>query len=194
MYTFFACLAPICMLSRCFLTKFLHRCSVGSLLRVRCWLGTRFLSFLSHSLSWGPPRKTAREKKTYVKEVAAQAGQHGDGGGGGRAKLGHQEATWKNLACLLHPHLNSDNGLPTPTPPFPPPPPPFAKECPTNNELSANFQLSSNTETLLLSTTEHANRLANVQKRVCNVYIFRWSFRFCVPALVVGSVFVCVCV
>ena len=27
------------MLSRCLLTKFLHRSSVGSLLRVRCWLG-----------------------------------------------------------------------------------------------------------------------------------------------------------
>ncbi len=28
------------LLSRCFLTKFLHRRSVGSLLRVHCWLGT----------------------------------------------------------------------------------------------------------------------------------------------------------
>ncbi len=37
---FFACLAPpICMLSRCLLTKFLHQSSVASLLRVRCWLG-----------------------------------------------------------------------------------------------------------------------------------------------------------
>ncbi len=35
----FARLAPICMLSRCLLTKFLHRRSVRSLLRVRCWLG-----------------------------------------------------------------------------------------------------------------------------------------------------------
>ncbi len=35
----FARLVPICMLSRCLLTKFLHRSSVGSLLRVRCWLG-----------------------------------------------------------------------------------------------------------------------------------------------------------
>ncbi len=35
---------PICMLSRCLLTKFLHRSSVGSLLRVRCccWLGSPF--------------------------------------------------------------------------------------------------------------------------------------------------------
>ena len=35
----FARLAPICMPSRWLLTKFLHRSSVGSLLRVRCWLG-----------------------------------------------------------------------------------------------------------------------------------------------------------
>ncbi len=35
----FASLAPISMLSRCFVTKFLHRSSGGSLLRVRCWLG-----------------------------------------------------------------------------------------------------------------------------------------------------------
>ncbi len=34
-------LALICVLSRCLLTKFLHRSSVGSLLRVRCWLGCR---------------------------------------------------------------------------------------------------------------------------------------------------------
>ncbi len=36
---FFARLAPICMLGRCLLAKFLHRSSVGSLLRVCCWLG-----------------------------------------------------------------------------------------------------------------------------------------------------------
>ena len=35
----FVRLAPICMLSRCLFTKFLHRSSVGSLSRVRCWLG-----------------------------------------------------------------------------------------------------------------------------------------------------------
>ena len=40
-YTFFASLVPICMLSRCLLAKFLHRSSVGSLSRVRCWLGSR---------------------------------------------------------------------------------------------------------------------------------------------------------
>ncbi len=36
----FARFAPICTLSPCLSTKFLHRRSVGSLLRVRCWLGT----------------------------------------------------------------------------------------------------------------------------------------------------------
>ncbi len=36
----FAHLVPICMLSRSLLTEVLHRNSVGSLLRVRCWLGT----------------------------------------------------------------------------------------------------------------------------------------------------------
>ncbi len=39
-YTFWHVLAPICMPSRCLVTKFLHRSSGGSLLRVRCWLGT----------------------------------------------------------------------------------------------------------------------------------------------------------
>ena len=50
-HTFFARLAPICMLSRCLLTKFLHRSSVGSLLRVRCWLGNLFFFFLHSTLS-----------------------------------------------------------------------------------------------------------------------------------------------
>ncbi len=36
----FARLAPICMLSRCSLTKSLQRRAAGSLLRVRCWLGS----------------------------------------------------------------------------------------------------------------------------------------------------------
>ncbi len=37
--TSFARLMPICKLSRCLSTTFLHRSSVGSLLRVPCWLG-----------------------------------------------------------------------------------------------------------------------------------------------------------
>ena len=36
----FACLVPICVLGRCSLATFLHRSSVGSLWRVRCWLGS----------------------------------------------------------------------------------------------------------------------------------------------------------
>ena len=36
-YACFARLAPICILSLCLLTKFLHRSSVRSLSRVRCW-------------------------------------------------------------------------------------------------------------------------------------------------------------
>ncbi len=32
---------PICMLSRWLVTRFLHRSSVGSLLKVHCWLGER---------------------------------------------------------------------------------------------------------------------------------------------------------
>ncbi len=41
-HTFLHVSTPIHILSRCLLTKFLHRSSVGSLLRVRCWLGTSF--------------------------------------------------------------------------------------------------------------------------------------------------------
>ncbi len=54
MYTlrtrFLARLAPICMLSRCSLTKFLHWSSGGSLLRVRCWLGSGTLIFTKTSI------------------------------------------------------------------------------------------------------------------------------------------------
>ena len=77
---------PICVLGRCLATKFLRRKSVGSLLRVRCWLGPPppprlllvFLSFPSFlSLSFPPPREREREreqrkrishKKTFGKE------------------------------------------------------------------------------------------------------------------------------
>ncbi len=38
-YAFSHVLAPIRMLRRCLLTKFLHRSSLGSLSRVHCWLG-----------------------------------------------------------------------------------------------------------------------------------------------------------
>ena len=46
----FARLAPICTLSQCLVTKLLHRSSVGSLLRMHCWLGT--LSPHAHVWAW----------------------------------------------------------------------------------------------------------------------------------------------
>ena len=59
----FARLAPICMLSRCLLTKFLHWSSVGGLLRVRCWLGRQFFF-------WGGG------EVVVFKKVESTAGQH----------------------------------------------------------------------------------------------------------------------
>ena len=47
-YTLLTRLAPICMLSRCLLATFLHRSSVGSLLRVHCWLGNCTKSHCVH--------------------------------------------------------------------------------------------------------------------------------------------------
>ena len=38
--TFLHVWRPICVLTRCLSTKFLHRSSGGSLIRVHCWLGT----------------------------------------------------------------------------------------------------------------------------------------------------------
>ena len=54
--------APTCMLSPCLLMKFLHWSSVGSLLRVRCWLGTPFWAVLVLS----PARK--EEFRYYFQE------------------------------------------------------------------------------------------------------------------------------
>ena len=51
---FFARLAPICMLIRCLLTKFLHRSSADSLLRVRYWLGSIIAPKWLLSLAWCP--------------------------------------------------------------------------------------------------------------------------------------------
>ena len=43
-YTLLACFCTFfCMLTRLLLKKLLHRSSVGSLLRVRCWLGSDFI-------------------------------------------------------------------------------------------------------------------------------------------------------
>ena len=49
---------------------------------------------------------------------------------------------------------------------------------PTNNALLINFLLSSDAEILLISTDWAYESAQNVQKRVCNVYIFRLSFHF----------------
>ena len=54
----FAHLVPICMLSRCLLTKFLRRSSVGSSLRARCWLGMYYQP--SNQMCWLPPHKWAQ--------------------------------------------------------------------------------------------------------------------------------------
>ncbi len=49
---FFAHSASICMLSRCLLAKVLHRSSIGSLLRVRCWLGARRTQQVQQVMEW----------------------------------------------------------------------------------------------------------------------------------------------
>ncbi len=60
--------------------------------------------------------------------------------------------------------------------------------CPTNNALLINFQLSSDAEISLISTDWAYRSTSNVQKRVCNVS--NWaSIPFCIPPLVVGWVF-----
>ncbi len=46
----FAHSGPTCMLGRCLFAKFLHRSSVGSFLRVRCWLGVPILKHQRHLL------------------------------------------------------------------------------------------------------------------------------------------------
>ena len=56
----FARLAPICMLSRCLLTTFLHRSSVRSLSRVRCWLGT------SHNDEKHPLLTCIEKRRSYL--------------------------------------------------------------------------------------------------------------------------------
>ncbi len=55
----------------------------------------------------------------------------------------------------------------------------FVDSFPTNNGLLINFRLTSDAEILF---NEHRrsmrNRRQNVQKRVCNVYVFQRSFHF----------------
>ncbi len=50
--------------------------------------------------------------------------------------------------------------------------------CPTNNELLMNFRLSSDAEILSMSTDLACKSAPNMQRRVCNVYMFRLSFHF----------------
>ena len=59
-YMFFALLAPICMLSGCLLTKVLQQKSVGSSLRLGCWLG--------------PPVFPPQKRLTYWAAAAAFVG------------------------------------------------------------------------------------------------------------------------
>ena len=109
--TFFAL---IYMLSRCLLTKFLHRVSVGSLSRARCWLGSIYIHSLS-CLRWGclpffqysvlsqdffpfsaerwmkvgRKKKKSREKKLThsVSLPLCQKSENMEEGGGGRENL-----------------------------------------------------------------------------------------------------------
>ncbi len=66
----FARLAPICVLSRCLVTKFLHRSSLGSLLRVRCWLDT-WTASSSSSITGAPVSIASTEDVDLHHEQAA---------------------------------------------------------------------------------------------------------------------------
>ncbi len=60
---------------------------------------------------------------------------------------------------------------------------------PTNNALLINFLLSSDAEILLIITDWAYKSVPNVQKRVCNMYIYiPTELPFCIPPLVVGYV------
>ncbi len=79
----FARLAPICMLSRYLLTKFLRRSFVGSLLRVRCWLGAFVQHFLMPHLSEGLTQlnKLAFSLLLHPRQRAKARRRMGGGGG-----------------------------------------------------------------------------------------------------------------
>ncbi len=49
---------------------------------------------------------------------------------------------------------------------------------PTNNALLIKFRLSFDAEILLISIDSAYKLVLNVQKRVCNVYMFQLSFQF----------------
>ncbi len=59
---------------------------------------------------------------------------------------------------------------------------------PTNNALLLNFRLSSDAEIFVAKhRPEHTDQRQTCKKRVCNVYVFRLGFHFCVPLSVVGQ-------
>ncbi len=72
----FAHLAPICMLSRCLLTKFLHRSSVGSLLRVHCWLGEGRMMLAALEMM-GMKKKVWKERLSHRKRKVEEKGKGG---------------------------------------------------------------------------------------------------------------------
>ena len=80
--TFLDRLAPICMLTRCLVTKLLHRNSVGSLSRVRRWLGRSTLSGLT-----ALDKKLTRQLKQAFLLSKEESGGGGGGGGGGEVYL-----------------------------------------------------------------------------------------------------------
>ncbi len=75
MHVFLSRLAAIWMLSRCLLTKSLHRSSVGSSLRVRCWLGRYVYEGRGAWLSWKFAKERERVKKKSLER--ARAGEEG---------------------------------------------------------------------------------------------------------------------
>ncbi len=91
----FARLAPICKLNRCLLTKFLRRSSVGSLLRVLCWLGSQTassnFSLWKFSLSpyWKKGRKREREGRQCQESMVA----------GGRVEGAKMEEKYRYQSC-----------------------------------------------------------------------------------------------
>ncbi len=67
---------------------------------------------------------------------------------------------------------NTDFSKHTPTPLS------FFSTFPTHNALLVNFRLSSDAEILLISTNWACKSAPNLQKSVCNMYIFQRSFHF----------------
>ncbi len=143
----FASLVLICKLSRCLVTKFLHRSSVGSLLRVRCWLGSstqrskrfQYNRYKALFFSWRPPQKkkkqaaasTATATATDLRQLQTHSVFPKTSAKKEKQKKASKKASkeevgkvrWRKEVFLfllrwsLHPP-------PPPPPPLPPPPPP----------------------------------------------------------------------